>query len=260
MNLQDIIDNYNETIEYLTQLSAWYNHSLQISPDILDYLTQRGLTKETIELFQLGYSPTTKTTLSFLELNELSVDSFISTGNFHSTSGLIFDKFQNRVVFPIFDLLGGVVGFSGRTLEKNVTTKKYINSPSSFAYKKSLSLYGLYQSINQIQSYDFAVVVEGNMDVCKGFQEGVDNIVAPCGTALRPEHLLILKHFTSNIVCCFDSDTAGQKAAVKARQLCKDNDCSFWSISLSGAKDPDEYIGKYGGEAFKDIINEVLKT
>ncbi len=261
MNLQDIISEYNTTIDCLIQLATWYNHSLLISPEVLDYLiTERGLTKETIELFQLGYSPSVKTTLSFLELNNLSIDSFVNTGNFIKTSGLVFDKFQDRVMFPVFDLLGGVVGFSGRIFEEGGTQKKYINSPSSFVYKKSLFLYGLYQSITQITSYDFVVVVEGNVDVCKCFQGGVNNVVAPCGTALRPEHLLILKHFTSNIVCCFDSDVAGQKAALKARQLCRDNDCNFWSVSLPETKDPDAYISKYGGDAFKDLIESVLKT
>ena len=260
MNLQDIISEYDCTVEVLTQLSFWYNHCLSITPLVLDYTMERKLSPFTIDKFCLGYAPETPSTLDFLKMNNLDISPFISTGNFHISSGMTFDKLEGRLIFPIFDLLGGVIGFSGRIIPPiDETIKKYFNSPTSLVYKKSLSLYGLYQALPKIQEYDFTVVVEGNVDVCMSHSALVDNAIAPCGTALRQEHLLILKHFTSNIVCCFDNDNAGKNATAKARQLCRDNDCNFWDVSLAEAKDPDEFIRKFGGEEFQNLINDTLK-
>ena len=194
-----------------------------------------------------------------MKLNSLDISSFISTGNFHTVAGLTFDKLEGRLIFPVVDLLGGVIGFSGRTITPLLQQAKYFNSPTSLVYKKSLSLYGLYQAYQRIQEYDFAVLVEGNIDVCMCHQTGIENAIAPCGTALRQEHLLLLEHFTPNIVCVFDNDAAGKVATTKARTLCRDNDCNFYSVTLSEAKDPDEFIRKFGGEEFKNLINEALK-
>jgi DNA primase len=261
MNLSEIISQYSVTVESLTQLSQWYNHCLNTMQDVLIYATEeRELSLNIIEKFCLGYAPETSLTLDFLKENTLDRDPFLSTGNFHTSSGIVFDKLQDRLVFPIMDLLGGVTGFSGRIIPPaDETIRKYFNSPTSLVYKKSLSLYGLYQSLPQIQNYDFVVLVEGNIDVCMSHQAEVDNVVAPCGTALRAEHLLLLRHFTSNIVCCFDNDAAGKVATTKARTLCRDYDCNFWQVSLTEAKDPDEFIRKFGGEEFKQLINNALK-
>jgi DNA primase len=261
MNLFDIISQYSSCVEILTQLSQWYNYCLKENPPILDYATkERKLSSSTIDKFCLGYAPETKDTLEFLKSNNLDISLLISTGNFHSSSGIVFDKLQDRLIFPIFDLLGNVIGFSGRTIPPaDETKKKYFNSPTSLVYKKSLSLYGFYQALSNIQAYDFVVVMEGNVDVCMSHQSGVDNSVAPCGTALRTEHLLLLKHFTSHIVCIFDNDSAGKAAMGKARTLCRDNDCNFYPVTLSEAKDPDEFIRKFGGEEFKNLINEALR-
>ena len=261
MTLSDIISSYTETAEVLTYLSQWYKHCLEDTPVVYEYaLTERQLSLATIEHFCLGHAPETSKTLDFLKTNSLDTAPLISTGNFHVTSGITFDKFEGRLIFPIFDFLGNVIGFSGRTIPpEDETIRKYVNSPTSLVYKKSLSLYGLYQAYAKIQEYDFAVIVEGNIDVCMSHQEGVGNVIAPCGTALRQEHLLLLKHFTNNMVCIFDNDVAGKNAATKARQLCKDADCNFYSIVLEGVKDPDEFLKKYGGREFINVIDEALK-
>jgi DNA primase len=210
-----------------------------------------------MERFRVGFSPGAVEMLAFLEANNISYEQIVATGNLMNEKDGLVDRFTYRLVFPIFDLVGNVCGFSGRVLPGE-DGSKYTNSPSSYTFKKSLALFGLYQALETIKTQNFALVVEGNVDVMMASQAGVLNTVAACGTALREEHLAVLKHYTNNIVLCFDVDDAGRRATEKAEKLCKAAGLQVWVAHIPSAKDPAEFVLNYGPEAFLDAIYELF--
>ena len=258
-SLDTILADYECDVQVLTKLAQWYNHCLFDNEFALRYATEeRKLTSETIDRFCIGYAPSTEETETFLQANYIDHDTLIRTGNWHEKDGLAFDKLQDRLVFPIYDFMGNVLAFSGRALFDGMS--KYFNSPTSLVYKKSLVLFGFYQALSAIRKQDFVILVEGNIDVCMMHQCGFENVIAPNGTALCAEHLLMLQHFTPNLVCCFDSDTAGKTAATKAKKLCSDYGFTYRNIELelATAKDPDEFLKKFGADEFYKLLEVAL--
>lgn len=249
---------YNEITEALTNVALFYQHSLYKTPEALKYCYDRGISDRDIKTFGIGYSPGIQLLEAFALMNSIPQEALEQSLNFRFSKDP-YDKFTDRIVFPIYDLLGSVVGFSGRIWREGDFTAKYINSPSSYIFKKSFFLYGLYQALSAIQQYGYVVIVEGNVDVVSASRAGISNVVAPCGTALRLSQILILKNFTNTIVGCFDSDSAGIGAVSKLRELCNSAGCILYSVTLSGAKDPDEYIQKFGADRFRQSIEEVLQ-
>ena len=219
----------------------------------LDYLLSRGLTKKTIKRFGLGYSPPGWDNLrkhltgKGFSLDELVASAVITKGRNDS----YYDAFRDRVMFPIIDLRGGVIGFGGRIMEGQ--GPKYLNSPDTPVFKKSRNLFAL--NFAKSQKSDVMVLGEGYMDVIAMHQAGFEYSVATLGTSLTAEQSRLLAHYARRIVIAYDSDNAGQAAAKRAINLLGQNDVSVSVLEMSGAKDPDEYIKKFGKLRFEQLIN-----
>ncbi|MCG8432195.1 MAG: toprim domain-containing protein, partial [Candidatus Omnitrophica bacterium] len=168
--------------------------------------------------------------------------------------GGYYDRFRNRLVFPIADMRGRILGFGARVLENSVP--KYINSPETYIYSKGKHLYGLGASKERILGDDRVVVVEGYLDCLIPYQAGMRSVVASLGTALTPEQVRRIKRYTRNIVVVYDADTAGRLAALRSLDIFADEECEARVVSLPKGHDPDSFIRKEGLDAFRRLVNE----
>jgi len=222
------------------------------------YLKQRGVSKEAIELFRLGFAP---------EVWDDTVNWSKSKGHdigLMEQSGLIlkrdgggyYDRFRGRLIFPICDEQGRVIGFSGRVLQSDVKTAKYVNSPETPIFTKGKVFFGLDKSKRPLLSEKSAVVCEGQLDLIRCFISGVQNIVAPQGTALTADHARILKRYVDEVVLCFDSDNAGQNAAIRSLDSLLASGLAIRVAKVPEPHDPDSFIKNFGADAFKEIIRK----
>lgn len=241
----------------MNKAAGKYFHDRLMSPEGkigLDYLTNRGLSMHTIKRFGLGFAADDWQKLHFYMRGlgysdfELAEASLISANN-----NKFYDKFRNRVMFPIFDTRGNVVGFGGRTLGDDKA--KYLNSGETPVFHKGDMLYAL--NIAKNSKADYFILCEGYMDVIAMHQAGFDSAVASLGTALTPQHANLLSRLgKKEVVLSYDSDAAGQNASSRAINLFANVGLHARVLKIDGAKDPDEFIKKYGGERFKDIIDK----
>ena len=234
--------------------TKFYEKNLHDSMDgekVLAYLDKRGLTKETIQEFRLGFAPdsydeTYKHLLSKGYDKAVLVESGIASTN-ETDLSKIFDRFRLRLMFPIFDKNGKVIAFGGRAL-KNDQGAKYLNSPETPIYHKSDVLYGFSHAKETIRKVDQVIVVEGYLDQIMTYQAGFKNVVATSGTALTPRHLSILQRITDNVCFCFDSDTAGYEAMLRATELALVLDMNVKVLNLAEFKDPGEMLAEENGK------------
>jgi DNA primase len=218
------------------------------------YIDGRGLDAETIATFQIGYSPEAwDRLLQHLKKHGFTEKEMERAGLIlrSAKTGGYYDRFRGRVMFPIYNSHGNVIGFGGRTLDPNPTEAKYINSPQTDLYNKSAALYGLHASKKFIQKMDAAVVVEGYMDVATAYQAKFRNVIAASGTALTHEQIRLLKRLTQNVILSFDSDNAGLSAAWRGMQVAIQEGMNIKVLVLPSGKDPDELIRK-DPQAFRD--------
>ncbi len=228
----------------------------------LNYLKNRGYVSKTIEDFGLGYSPSGWDTLA----REFTSKGF--TTEILVAAGLIkqrenkpneyYDVFRERVMFPIYDRAGKVVGFGGRILKETEDQAKYINSPQSEVFDKSKLLFGLYQGKNEIRGKDSAILVEGYADVISLHQAGFKNAVASCGTSLTTEQLQVLQKYCKTLYIAFDGDEAGKKATERAIQLALPLGFEVLVVKINEGEDPDSIVRKYGANAFHRLIDNAI--
>jgi DNA primase len=209
----------------------------------LSYCRERGITDESIEKFHIGYSPGgfdtfSKHAMSHGYTKELLVSSGLCI---ERDNGRLFDRFRERLIFPIHNLSGRVVGFGGRILKSDAKSAKYINSPETEIYQKSKVIYGIYQSRSTIASNDMAFLVEGYTDVIAMHQAGVTNVVASSGTALTTEQIRAIKRYTPNITIIYDGDTAGLKASFRGIDLILKEGMNVRVIPMPEGEDPDSF-------------------
>ncbi len=240
-------------------LSKFYHHLLVNTKEgqhALDYLLKRGFTTEIIDKFQIGYA-----------LNSWDFDyKFLTSKNFHPVlmekAGLIikrdqdetyFDRFRDRIMFPIFDKNGKTVAFSGRSL--GASKPKYLNSPETTIFNKSKILYNFHRARPAIRKFQQVVLFEGFADVIAADRSGIENGVATMGTSLTDEHVSILKKNAQSVTICYDSDSAGIDAAFRAGNLLQQANCQVRVAMMPDGMDPDEYVKQYGEEKFR---NEVI--
>ena len=219
------------------------------------YLAQRKLTEETARKWGLGFALDDWSDLcQKAAQDKISEKALVEAGLAvrREESGGCYDKFRNRLMFPIADVTGRVVGFGGRTLGQDPA--KYMNSPATVLFDKSQQLYGLRQARDSIVKAGRAVVVEGYMDVLMAHQHGVSTVVAALGTSLTPEHAKVLRRFAERIVLIFDSDTAGRAAANRALEVCLTGRVDVRLAFVSAGKDPCDYVSEAGPEAFEAVI------
>ena len=211
----------------------------------LPYFTQRGVRSEAIQTFGLGYSPGDRRALAkYVEAHGYDMESFVATGLLYAPSEgrPSADRYHERVIFPIYNVGGRVVGFGGRTMRKVDKIAKYINSPESIIYDKSRELYGLYQAKRAIAHLDQSIIVEGYLDVIAMHQVGIENVVATSGTALTESQIQLLRRFSHNVLVLFDGDEAGVKAALRSIDMLLAEGMQIKLLVLPDGEDPDEFV------------------
>lgn len=217
-----------------------------------EYLKERGINTEIVNEFEIGFAPQNldELTVNLINLGYDVKDIERAGLNFKSDKGGYIDRFRGRVMFPIYNSFGKVVGFSGRILPEfdNGETGKYINSPETPIFNKSRTLYGFHKSKNYIHEKKSAVLVEGQMDFLMSYQDGVKNAVATSGTALTEDHLRLLKRQTDELILLFDNDEAGLKAAERGIDMANNLDFNVRVLILKDYKDPAEAVSKKPGE------------
>ena len=227
-----------------------------IGVEALDYFCQkRKLNMATVKRFGLGYSPNDFGMLT-VYLRKLGyTDEEMQIGFLAGKSkknGRSYDYYRNRVIFPLIDTSGNIVGFGGRNMDGS--EPKYLNTSDTPAFKKSRFLFGLNFAKNHCQEY--MILCEGYMDVIALHEAGFENAVATLGTAITSEHARIFAKYTNKVITCLDSDNAGQTATQKAIRLLGEVGVEVRILKLSGAKDPDEYIKKFGADSFRRVLGE----
>ncbi|MGC8742969.1 MAG: DNA primase [Verrucomicrobiia bacterium] len=232
-----------------------------------DYLKKRGVSEEAIKIFRLGYAPESwDDTVNWgtskgyppetLEKAGLIVRRDESKTSIARTSDNFYDRFRGRLIFPICDEQGRVVAFSGRILNENEKIAKYLNSPETAIFIKSKIFYGLDKSKKAILDAGYAIVCEGQLDLITCYMSGIKNIVAPQGTAFTEEHSRILKRYTDEVVLCFDSDNAGQQAAIRTAPILFSYEIAVKVAVIPEPDDPDSFIKTYGTEKFLELIRD----
>ncbi len=203
----------------------------------LEYLYKRGLTDETIKAFQLGYSPNSWDSLTnFLTKRGFTLQQLIDIGLVVPSKNRGYDRFRGRIMFPLSDVKGHIIGFSGRVLLGG--EPKYINSPQTILFDKSNFLFGLQLSKGDIRSKNQAIIVEGEMDMLMSYQSGVKNIVASKGTALTTGHIELLKKYTDTVALCFDKDLAGDAASRRGIEMAEQAGLHLKVVQVPDGKDP----------------------
>ncbi len=220
-----------------------------------DYLLNRGFTKETLETFELGLAPDKKDSLYRALKDKGALESDMSDLGLITATDAPYDVFKNRIMFPLQNELGEVVGFSGRIYTKGLKTAKYMNSPSTPVFEKNKVLYNIHRSEKAIKEKDRVIIFEGFMDVMAAWQAGVQEGVAVMGTALSLTHIQMLKKHSSNAVLAFDGDQAGQDAARRFISDLKNSGFNVFVASFEDGMDPDDTIKHSGAEAFKKLID-----
>lgn len=239
-------------LEINHELSKFYHYILTSHPlgkNALDYVLNRGITSDTIKKFRIGFSPANASLASnYLLKKGFKVGELIDTGTFGQSQyhrGQLYDRFQDRLVFPIIDFRDRILAFSGRILptSRNPDLAKYINSPETAIYHKSQTLFGINLSRDAIKKSNSVIVTEGEFDMISPFQAGIENIVAIKGTAFTSDQLQLLRRYTDTLILGLDSDFAGNNAARKSIELADSLEFDIKVITLGDKfKDPDEAV------------------
>ena len=225
----------------------------------LEYLKKRGLTKETIDNFRLGFAPEGWDRL-YKAFRERGIeDSVLLELNLarKNSEGRAYDFFRNRVMFPIMDGKGRVVGFGGRVMDDS--SPKYLNSPESPIFDKGKLLFAFDKAYKRIRETKQAILVEGYMDVISAHNKGITNVVASLGTAYTNDHGHLLMRQADEIVLAYDMDGAGQQAAKRAIELLQNTDFKVRVLAMPDGKDPDDYVRNHGAKAFEELVSKAIK-
>ena len=234
----DIYDNANK----------FYQNSLftNLGKNAIQYLKNRNIDRDTIKKFGIGLSVQKLSLTDYLKNKNYSIDKLIDVG---LTNDNGYDIFINRIMFPIYDLAGNPVAFSGR-IYNTKDTSKYINTKETDKFKKGKILYNYHIAKEHLKKNDSVIIMEGQMDVIRASTIGVNNCIATMGTALTRDHKSIIKNMTNNVILCFDGDSAGEKATISAIELLEDTGIDIKIVRLPNDMDPDEYIIKEGKDSF----------
>ncbi|NMA01131.1 MAG: DNA primase, partial [Clostridia bacterium] len=220
-----------------------------------EYLKKRSFDLETIEKFQLGLAPSQWDGLiKFFEKKGVKVQELVELGlalpNKKGTS--YYDRFRNRIMFPIWNNVGRVIAFGGRVMDSSLP--KYLNSPDTPLFNKSKNLYGIHLAKNNIRNEDLALIVEGYLDVIACHQYGINNVVASLGTAFTREQAKLLMQHTYQIAIIYDGDTAGSKATLRGLDILSQLGCDVRVVSLPQGQDPDDYLRNNGPKKLRELI------
>lgn len=260
----------NETLSFkdvlydVNGLAAQFFHNTLVAAgsdtaEAVKYLKNRGINLETVKRFQLGFAPDKWDSLiGYLRGKNINLAMMEKAGLIISKENRdgYYDRFRDRIIFPIFDVKSRCIGFGARAMKEGIA--KYINSPETAVYTKGNHLYGFHIAKDGIREKDFAIVVEGYMDFIIPFQAGVANVVASLGTALTVEQIRLLHRYSKNIVMLFDADSAGENAMVRSLDLLVEEGMNVKVAILASGEDPDSFVRKFGVDPFNERINQAL--
>ncbi len=255
---------YNLIYNILSEATSFFEQQLRqqkLATHAVQYLKDRGLTGVIAKSYRLGFAPPGwDNLLAGIAKNTELKDLGVKAGLFvKRDEHKYYDRFRNRIMFPIRNRRGKIIGFGGRVIGKQENEPKYLNSPETLVFNKSQELYGMYEAKQSIQKLDSVLVVEGYMDVVALAQAGINNAVATLGTACTEQHIEYLFKTASEVIFCFDGDSAGKKAAWRALELCLsalDDKHRVKFIMLGNGEDPDSFVRKHGAQMFEDEIKK----
>ena len=249
-----------ERLWALHKEAARFFHSQLYAPtgaEALNYALGRGMNKYILTTFGVGFAPDTWDSLTnamrakgYTE-EELKESGLVTVSQ---KNGRIFDRFRGRLMFPIIDVRGNVIGFGGRIIKNDEDTAKYLNSPETLIFNKRKNLFGL--NLAKKTKMPYFILVEGNIDVVALHQYGFDNAVASLGTSLTEDQAALLSRYTEQVVLIYDGDAAGQRATQRAIPILEKAGIDVKVMQLKDAKDPDEYLKKFGADRFKNLLEE----
>lgn len=255
---EDFKNNLYTACSYAGQ---FYHYNLFNAPEANNarsYLQKRGISKETARDFKLGFAmPDWSALITHLKTKNVQLSAIEKAGlSIAKDNGGFYDRFRNRIIFPIIDIKDRMIGFGGRVLDD--TLPKYVNSPETQLYSKGKQLFGLNVAKEHIRKMDYCILVEGYLDMIIPFESGIRNIAASLGTALTKDQVRLIKRYTNNIVMLYDADMAGEIATLRTFELFIEEDMHVRIASLPKAHDPDSFLRQYGKDAFLNMIQEAL--
>lgn len=254
---EDLLDLMRKAADYYHNLLTTH----ESGQEALDYLDQRGITRDTIRRFQLGWAPASWNSLiDHFQKREINPALLEKCGLIipRQQEGY-YDRYRSRIMIPIHDLQGNIIGLGGRIFKGTGDEAKYLNSPETPLYSKSNQLFGLYFSKDAIQQKKFALLVEGYFDMIIPFQAGHSNIAASLGTSLTESQVRLLRRYTDQVVLFYDPDTAGKSAVLRALPILLKENFSIKVARLPEGLDPDKYIRERGAEAFQQEIDTAVR-
>ena len=244
----------------VNEFTATFYHENLYKPtakEAQEYIKKRKLTNDILKSFRIGFSGRFDELYKALKKEGFNDPEILESGLVNKNdNGTYIDRYRNRLMFPICDARGRVIAFGGRVLDDS--KPKYINSPENIVYSKGRNLFGLNVAKKSQETKKRILIVEGYMDVISLQQRGIPNVVAPLGTALTQQQGWLLRKNSEQIILSFDSDEAGLQAKIRALDILQNMGCDIRVLQIDGAKDPDEYIVKYGNARFKNLIDKAL--
>src|SRR3989442_9323738 len=260
-------DRQHEARRTLLKLHAeaaeWFQENLLKKPfaePAREYLKQRGIDKQIAKNWQLGFAPDSWDAFLKWALErgysrqQLLQSGLVKPRDEDRPGNEVYDRFRGRIIFPICNDVGEVIAFSGRLLESDPQAAKYLNSPETPLFRKARVLFGLHKTKRALIEANCAIVCEGQLDLIALFEAGLDNVVAPQGTAFTPDQARLLKRYVNEVVLCFDADEAGQKAGERSLEALLENDLIVRVAELPPSQDPDSLVRSEGKEAFEKRV------
>ncbi len=246
-----------EKVYEINKLVATYYHETLYKPQAKpaqEYVKKRKLDNKALKEFCIGYAENANLLYKLLKEKGFTEEEILASDLVIKKGNNYVDRFKNRLIFPIQDIRNRFIAFGGRVLDNSLP--KYINSPENIVYSKARNLYGL--NVAKNSKTRKLIIVEGYMDTVSLHQRGIDNVVASCGTALTEAQGRLLRKYAEKVIISYDSDTAGQAATFRGLEILNNLGCDIRILQMEGAKDPDEYVIKYGNGRFNDLVENAI--
>lgn len=246
-----------EKVYEINKLVAMYYHETLYKPQAKpaqEYVKKRKLDNKALKEFCIGYAENANVLHKLLKEKGFTEEEILASDLVIKKGNNYVDRFKNRLIFPIQDIRNRFIAFGGRVLDNSLP--KYINSPENIVYSKARNLYGL--NVAKNTKTRKLIIVEGYMDTVSLHQRGIDNVVASCGTALTEAQGRLLRKYAEKVIISYDSDSAGQAATLRGLEILNNLGCDIRILQMEGAKDPDEYVIKYGNGRFNDLVENAI--